>query len=85
MYEIEPNFIAIRPSNKKKIAKNRGIIMKNSSLEVNYLMDSLHFRRRLHLYVTFFKPLSHVQIRLHEKSIKFWKSNPISFKHYKRN
>lgn len=49
------------------------------------MMDSLHFRRRLLLFVTFFRPVFQVSIKIHEKSVKLWKKVKLDFKEPKTN
>ena len=80
MKEILPKFLTINSSTRNKIVKNKGIIVKNNTMELGYLIDSLHFRRRILLFLTFYKPLSHVSIKVIEKSIKFWKKIDLDFK-----
>ena len=83
--EIEPVFYPMRASLKKKIAKNRGIIVKDDRIEIGYLVDSLHFRRRFSLFITFLTSTIKAKVTVKENSLKFWKNVNLSFENQKKN
>lgn len=57
-------FVSIKSSIKKKIAKNKGLIVKNDYLEIGYSIDSLNFRRRLSIFIVFVKSVSKTNINI---------------------
>lgn len=75
--EADIRFIGLKMETKRHIVKNRGLIVKNKSIEVNYLVDSLYFRRRLTIFITFRCPLERANILIVQKSIKFWKNTEL--------
>ena len=79
------NIVPIRKSIRKKVTKNRGIIDKNSFVEIDYVMDSQHFRRRLVIYFTFYQKVEIAKMSLEGKSMKFWKKLDLELNSPKTN
>lgn len=59
--------------------KNRGLIIKNTWMELGYLMDSQYRRRRLTLYITFQRRVESASVVVKEKSLKLWKKGKLQF------
>lgn len=55
------------------------MIVQDKFVEIGYLVDSLYFRRRLNLYITFHQSILRAALSVKANSIRYWKNSEFKF------